>query len=111
MFRGPPSRPASFNDDLVLGHFRAGEQRDGSQFNIPNASSRADHVLQAAKEPFHLSDPIPIPGEIISSVDFLSSYPGEQIRGIWDEQFPRLAELISAASPAQEVWNSFNPLA
>ena len=111
----PPTRQASFNDDLVLGHFRsspmtwADEQRKGIQFNTPHASSHADHVFQVVKEPFRLSGPIPLPGEIISSLEFLSSYSDEKIRGIWAEQFSRLSGLISAAAPTQEAWNSSAP--
>ena len=57
--------PVSYNDDLHLSCFApdrtkwAGEQRKGIAYNIPDATSHADHVYKAMKQPFHLSTPTP----------------------------------------------------
>lgn len=63
-----PDKQYSYGGNLVLLSFRpsksvwAGEQRQWAHFNIPDATSRADHIRKAMVEHSHLSGDIPIPG-------------------------------------------------
>ena len=78
-------KPDSFNDDLRLSTFTssnmtwAGQQKKGIQFNIPDASPYLDHVDRAMREPFHLSDEIPLPGEVMDSLQFIQSTPVDEL--------------------------------
>lgn len=90
---------------------RRGRTNRGKESNSisPMPLSHSDHVFQAAKEPFRLSYPIPRPGEIISSAEFLRPYSDVEISDLWIVQFSRLPELITADAPTQEVWDSCIP--
>ena len=69
----------SYNDDLRLSYIEAdkkkwaGEQRNGIAYNIPGATSHADHAYKAMDQPFHLAARTPLPQELIDSVDSLRS--------------------------------------
>ena len=85
--RPTPTRPSSFNDDLAMSTFlkgakiRAGLQRRGIQYIIPDAQSELDHVDRASRGPFRLSDRIPHAGgdwnfdSIYPILAFRSGYP------------------------------------
>ena len=110
-----PTRPDSFNNDLVMTSFVkgaktwAGQQRRGIQYNIPDATSKLDHVDRASREPFHLSDRIPIPDEIEESILFVNSTPTDEVLQYWDDQLARLEVLISASAPCQAEWDGMIP--
>ena len=106
----PPGVPESYNEDLLLSHFSssraiwAGQQRAKVMYNISDAKSHADHVYKAMREPFHLADKAPLPGEISEALQFLQSNSGDVIRSEWAGQLRRLGELSLELEPTQTIW-------
>ena len=104
-----PPKPASYSDDITLPHYVAsnricaGEQRKGAHYNLPDATSRTDHVERAVQEPFYLADEIPLPPDVTRAMDFIPSTPDKAIRTLWRSQLSRLRSLVKGGglSPNQ----------
>lgn len=100
-----PSKQDDYRDDLLLpsccpsNMTWAGDQRNGIQFNIPDAASRTDHVERAMLEPFHLSGPVPLPRELSSALSCLKSTPDVPVLLFRKEQLRRLRQLRADCSP------------
>ena len=99
------AQPSSYNVDLELSNFTpinktwVGGQRNGIHFNITDAAPHTDFVDKATRGTFHLSDPAPLPPEILDSVSFLLPHSGDEIRRIRRAQLRRLKALVRAAEP------------
>ena len=106
----PPGAPESYNGDLSLSHFSssraiwAGQQRAKVIYNIADAKSHAGHVYKAMREPFHLLDKAPLPGEISEALQFPQSNSGDVIRSEWAGQLRRLEELSLELEPMRTIW-------
>ena len=110
-----PENPDSPNGDLFMPHFEsssriwAGEQRRKLTFNITDATSHTDHVEKAMREPFHLSDPVPLPPEVKAATAYLSRTPDSEVLSSWKSQIRRLKDLVTACEPMQAEWDRMTP--
>ena len=71
---------ASYNEDLFLSSFTksnliwSGVQKKGTSPSF-EANSPLEHISLALKQEFPLSAPIPLPTEVVTSLDWLSTTP------------------------------------
>ena len=104
----------SCNEDLFLGSFTksnliwAGSQKKGTPPAFA-AESYLDHIDQALKQDFPLSSPIPLPPEVIASLDWISTTDPKAVMAFWREQLSSLTRLVTAAAPIQASWASSVP--
>ena len=81
----------------------------GISFNFPDATSHADRVGEAMRKPAHLSGPVPLPPEVISAADYISSAPDAVILAGWESQLWRLNDLVRACDPMQAERDRMTP--
>ena len=72
--------------------------------------SYLDHIAQEVKHDFPLSAPIPLPPEVIYSVDWISTTNPEQVLAILHEQRLCLCRLVEEAAPAHARLFDSTPL-
>ena len=103
-----------YNEDLFLGSFTkreliwAGSQKKGATPDF-TAASYLGHIAQAVQQDFPLSTPIPLPPEIISSIDWISTTDPEQALAFWSEQLSSVRRLVEEAAPTQKKMVRFHP--
>ena len=111
----PFTRPASYEDDLLLSSFLprkltwAGEQRKGISTHIADATSAADHLEKADREEFYLAKDIPPPPEIDSSMRVMTKYKGETLVKHWGQQLEDLRSLTLECDNIQRIWDAMAP--
>ena len=91
-----PDRPTSYNDDLRLGSFRpirytwAGEQRKGISTHIADSSPIEGHIKKATESDFSLAKEIPLPPEVLRSLDIVARSNPQALRAWWKLQLERV---------------------
>ena len=88
-----------------------GRSEEGVTPEILGESSYTDHVTQALSTEFPLTKEIPIPTEILSSAEWISSAPQGAILSFWKTQYVAIQQLVVDAAPTQAAWKGLTPQA
>ena len=109
------TKPASYNNDLELGTFTpskftwAGEQRKGLDCHITNSTDTEGHTRKALDLEFFLSKPVPLPGEIRESLEFIKGAETNDVADFWTKQLMTVRQVVDDAKMTQRQWEDLIP--
>ena len=112
-----PTREQSYNDDVILPHYRAcnraysGAQRKGIRGERPEADSIEAHVREALAAPFFLSQEIELPPSLNEAVELLCEAPPGDIKKFWIGGINGLRALKAEQKTVRDNWRAATPIA
>ena len=68
------------------------------------SGSYLDHISPAVKQDCPLSAPIPLPPDVVASIDWIATTDPKQILAFWREQRASLSRLVAEEAPTQAAW-------